>query len=78
MTATTHTAHTLYAPRLLRRAEVERLTGQARSTIYDGIRSGTFPAPVRLSAASVAWVEAEVLAWIAAKIAERDAQAGAS
>lgn len=54
--------------RLLRRPEVERLTGLSRSGIYDRIRKGEFPAPVSLGAAAVAWVEAEVNAWIQARI----------
>ncbi|WP_286901891.1 helix-turn-helix transcriptional regulator [Vreelandella sedimenti] len=33
--------------RLLRRKDVEQKTGKSRSAIYDGIRQGTFPAPVK-------------------------------
>jgi prophage regulatory protein len=36
-----------------------------------------FPQPVKLSASRNAWIEAEVLAWIAARIAERDGQSAA-
>jgi prophage regulatory protein len=59
-------------PRLLRREEVERITGLARSTLYDGIRAGTFPRPVPLTATARAWRSDEVDAWIAARIAARD------
>jgi prophage regulatory protein len=36
---------------------------------------GRFPAPVRLSPRAVAWIEAEVSAWIADRAAERKAAA---
>lgn len=49
---------------LLRRPQVEELTGLSRSTLYDFIRRGIFPAPVRLGLRSVAWRESDVSAWI--------------
>ena len=64
------------AAHLLRLPEVIALTGMQRSTIYDSIRAGTFPAPVHLTATARAWVEGEVHAFIAARIAARDAGAG--
>lgn len=51
--------------RLLRRKDVEQKTGKSRSAIYDGIRQGTFPAPVPIGGKSVAWLEEEVDSWIA-------------
>lgn len=62
-------------PHLLRLPEVIRHTGLARSTVYDAIRAGTFPQPVPLGGRTVAWVSNEVAAWIASRIAERDAKA---
>lgn len=53
---------------LLRRPQVEAMTGLSRSTIYDRVRAGTFPAPISLGARAVAWVEAEVCAWISGRI----------
>lgn len=53
---------------ILRRRQVEARTGLARSTLYDRIRAGTFPAPISLGAKAVGWVEAEVDAWIAAHV----------
>lgn len=63
--------------RLLRRPEVEWKTGKSRAGIYEGIRAGTFPAPVPIGRNSVAWLEAEVDQWIAARINERQAIRGA-
>jgi prophage regulatory protein len=55
--------------RLIRLPEVMRQTGLARSSIYDGIRAGTFPKPVQLCGRNVAWVESEAQNWIADRIA---------
>ncbi len=57
---------------LIRRKEVERLTALSRSRIYDLLKHGEFPKPVRLGEMSVAWIQEEVLAWIASRIADRD------
>lgn len=56
---------------------------QAKGVIYSRMhlrrleRDGGFPKHVRVSANRIAWVEAEVDAWIAARIAERDRRAAA-
>lgn len=52
---------------LLRRPQVESLTGLSRSTLYLFIQKRNFPAPVRLGLRSVAWRESEVLQWIASR-----------
>lgn len=53
-------------PRLtvLRRHQVEIRTGLARSSIYALIAVGQFPAPIRLSAHTVGWLEHEINDWI--------------
>ena len=53
---------------LLRREQVQALTGLARATLYKLIRAGEFPAPVRLTAKSVAWPSSSVLAWIDTRV----------
>lgn len=58
---------------ILRRREVEARTGLGCSTIYDAIKAGTFPAPIQLGPKSVGWVESEINAWLAARVAARDA-----
>lgn len=60
---------------LIRLNDVKSLTGLGRSTIYKYIKLGTFPDAVKLGGRSVAWIEAEVIAWIAERIRERDQQA---
>jgi prophage regulatory protein len=46
-----------------------------RSAIYQKVADGEFPAPVKISERCVAWVQSEVDAWTADRIAERDAAA---
>lgn len=64
---------------LERLPSVRARTGLSRSEIYRRIAAGDFPAPVKLGevARSSAWVEHEVSAWIAARIAARNAKAAA-
>jgi len=52
------------AETLLRRPMVETRTGLSRSTIYDWIKKGDFPQPVKLGARLVAWRESDVTAWL--------------
>ena len=56
----------------LRISDVQRATGLPRATLYEMVSKGTFPKQVRLSPRAVGWVEAEVLDWQRARIAERD------
>lgn len=50
--------------KLVRRTEVENMTGLSRSTIYDWMKSGDFPKPVRLGTRLVAWRESELSEWL--------------
>lgn len=59
--------------RLLRRTEVEERTSLPKTTIYNWMKLGRFPAPVRLGGMVVAWLESDIEAWIDAQIANRDA-----
>jgi prophage regulatory protein len=55
-------------PRILRRQLVESQTGLSRSKIYDLITRDEFPRPIKIGARAVGWVEADIEAWINAKI----------
>ena len=55
--------------RLLRFPAVRQMTGLSRSTIWRLERAKTFPRHVRLSANTVAWLEADVKDWIRQKLA---------
>lgn len=53
---------------ILRRKAVEARCGLSRSTLYDYIRAGRFPAPVRVGSRAVGWVESEIDSWLAAQV----------
>lgn len=59
------------APRIIRLPEVLRRTGVSRTTIWDLMRKGDFPASIQLTKTRVGWVEAEVDEWIADRITRR-------
>ena len=65
---------------ILRRKQVEARTGISRSTIYDYVKAGSFPAPVKLGGPkSVGWIESEINGWLAEQIQKsRTAQACSS
>ena len=52
---------------ILRRPDVERLTGLPRSSIYRQMAEGVFPRPVSLGARSVGWKFSDIRAWLAAR-----------
>ena len=64
------------ATRLLRRPEVESLTGLSRARIYEEMAAGRFPRPVKTGLRSVAWVDLEIDEWQKQLIAKRDSQSG--
>jgi prophage regulatory protein len=49
---------------ILRFWEVCQLTGLSRSTIYDAIARGDFPAPLQLTPRAVGWPEEQIAAWL--------------
>ena len=55
------------ADRLLRRVDVETLTGLKKTAIWSRIKAGTFPASVEIGPGVVRWRASEVQAWIAAR-----------
>ncbi len=54
--------------RMVRLAEVIRTTGRCRSSIYAGIREGTFPKPVKIGKRAVAWSSEDISNWMAERI----------
>lgn len=57
-------AHTHARPeKYLRLPEVESLTGLKKSSIYAGMKAGTFPHCIRLSTRAVAWPESRIATW---------------
>ena len=50
--------------KVMRRPEVESITGLSRSSIYAKMENGTFPTAIKLSERSVGWLEHEVQEWL--------------
>ena len=57
--------------RFLRLSSVRDRIPYSRATIYRLIADGKFPRPCPLGAGAVAWREAEIDDWVAARIASR-------
>lgn len=63
--------------RLLRLPQVLERIGMGRTMVYDAVKAGTFPAPIRLGRRCVAWPSNEIDAWVRARIAEARGQGAA-
>lgn len=55
---------------MLRIESVKKLTALSKSTIYAEIQANRFPKPVRLTSRCSAWIKAEVVAYLQARISE--------
>ncbi|MCP4501771.1 MAG: AlpA family transcriptional regulator [Deltaproteobacteria bacterium] len=58
--------------KFLRLPAVLERTGLSRSALYRLVATDDFPAPVKLTKRTSAWVESEVEAWNVRKVLERD------
>ena len=58
---------TVQMDRLLRRREVEHLTGLSRTSIYRLMDAGHFPRPRRISRGAVAWPSSDIAEWMASR-----------
>lgn len=43
---------------------VKHITGLSRSSIYAGVKNGSFPAPLSLGERAVGWLDSEIMAWV--------------
>lgn len=50
--------------RILRLSMVITKTGLSKTTLYERIKQGLFPAPISLGGRSVGWLESEINEWI--------------
>ena len=62
------TSH-LAEPVLIRLPEVMAICALSRSGIYERVKNGTFPAPVKLDGRPSAWIKHEVQQWNVTQIA---------
>ena len=63
-------------PLILKRREVEALTGLSRSSIYRLAAASQFPKPIPLGPRAVGWRADEIVNWIEQRTAERDGAVG--
>lgn len=53
---------------ILRLTLVKQRTGMSRSSIYNGIKQGTFPAQISLGPRAVGWLESSIDGWIQSRV----------
>ena len=53
---------------ILRLPLVTQRTGLSRSSIYSGVKQGTFPAQISLGPRAVGWLESSIDAWIQQRV----------
>lgn len=51
--------------KILKLPAVMELTGLGRATVFSSVKSGNFPAPLKLTKRSTGWLQSEVDSWIA-------------
>jgi prophage regulatory protein len=57
-------ANGILGDRILRLPQVKERTGLGRSSIYAGVKNGTFPAPVQLGERAVGWLASSIDSWV--------------
>jgi prophage regulatory protein len=68
--------NTRTATSILRLPGVIEHTGLSRSSIYSGVKHGTFPPPIRLGERAVGWLASEIMDWIESrKVARQEVEA---
>ena len=50
--------------KLLRRKQVEEVTGLSRSSIYAMMKDGSFPKQRKIGRRAVAWREEDIMEWL--------------
>lgn len=48
----------------IRLKEVLAICGKSRTSVYEAIKNGKFPAPVKLGGRSFAWIKSEIHEWV--------------
>ena len=56
--------------KFLRMSEVENKIGYKKSWIYQAIKEGQFPQPIKLGERAIAFIEDEIDEWMIARIEE--------
>lgn len=43
---------------------VKQFSGLGKTSIYEGVADGTFPAPLKIGRRAVGWRESDLMAWV--------------
>jgi prophage regulatory protein len=43
---------------------VKQFSGLGKTSIYEGVAAGTFPAPLKIGRRAVGWRESDLMAWV--------------
>jgi len=62
--------NSLASNQMLRLPAVLSLVGLSRSSVYFGVKNGSFPSPIKLSSRAVGWPSYLVHDWISERIKE--------
>ena len=49
--------------KFIKLTEVLAISGKSRSSVYEAIKKGEFPSPVKVGGRASAWIKSEVLQW---------------
>lgn len=55
--------------RFLRIRDVIEICGLSRASIYEAVKLGTFPPPIKITARASAWLKHEVDEWVEQRVA---------
>lgn len=61
---------------LLSLPEVSALTGRSRVSIYNDVKVGRFPRPIKTGQRSIRWFAEDIEGWLDQRKAERDSVEG--
>ena len=54
--------------KIIRLPAVKEVSGLCRSSIYEGVAAGTFPAPVKIGVRAVGWRTSDLTNWLQARV----------
>ena len=56
--------------KIVRLPAVKEVSGLCRSSIYEGVAAGTFPAPVKIGLRAVGWRSSDLTNWLEARVSK--------
>ena len=56
--------------KIVRLPAVKEVSGLCRSSIYEGVAAGTFPAPVKIGLRAVGWRSSDLTDWLETRVSK--------